>query len=235
MRLSVPKPCHEDWNKMTLNEQGAFCKVCAKTVVDFSAMSDDEVLNYFKNKGEEKTCGRFRASQLTPYEFRVNVKQLARGRFPKIFAASMFIFFTSLFVCKSDTGQILPVSVLVDTFDTATFKLTAIDTATAIDSAVALTGDTLQEEINSPEISVITGAVHQSFADEKVWFETTEVKSFSEVTIVDTVPPVRETMILGGAFIEHTKPHRKPPTCVKRPPRRNDYIMGKMVKGEVEP
>ena len=74
MRLSVPKPCHEDWNKMTLNEQGAFCKVCAKTVVDFSTMSDEEVLNYFKNKGEEKTCGRFKASQLVPYEFKVDIR-----------------------------------------------------------------------------------------------------------------------------------------------------------------
>lgn len=232
MRLSVPKPCHEDWNKMTLNEQGAFCKVCAKTVVDFSAMSDDEVLNYFKNKGEEKTCGRFKASQLAPYEFRVNVKQLARGRFPKIFAASMFIFFTSLFVCKSDTGQVLPVSVLVDSIDTTTaLKLPAIDTGTDVSGSVTVAIDTVT--VSTGE-TLINGGL-------EVTTITTDFLTGDTVYAIDTsaVEPVendlRHLPIMGAVAIDYRQPHRKPPICVKKPPRKNDYIMGKMVKGEVEP
>ena len=98
MKISIPKPCNENWNEMTPQQQGAFCKVCAKVVVDFSSMSDEEVLRYFENKKEEKTCGRFRVSQLSPYEVKVNLQSVAAQRsFPKIFAASLFIFFSSFF------------------------------------------------------------------------------------------------------------------------------------------
>ncbi len=39
LKLSIPKPCHEDWAAMTPNEQGRHCAVCAKTVTDFTQMS----------------------------------------------------------------------------------------------------------------------------------------------------------------------------------------------------
>ena len=38
--LYIPKPCHEDWNKMTPTQQGKFCSSCSKQVIDFSLMSD---------------------------------------------------------------------------------------------------------------------------------------------------------------------------------------------------
>jgi len=63
--ISIPKPCHEDWNKMTPNEQGAHCAVCAKTVVDFSNKTDIEIIDIFEKKKEEKVCGRFAPSQLS--------------------------------------------------------------------------------------------------------------------------------------------------------------------------
>lgn len=232
MRLSVPKPCHEDWNKMTLNEQGAFCKVCAKTVVDFSTMSDEEVLNYFKNKGEEKTCGRFKASQLAPYEFRVDIRSIARGRFPKIFAASVFIFFTSLFVCKSDTGQVMPVSVLVDRRDTNSVALNVS------------TLDTVNTSKTSATVLVDTVGFTQSQCEktqEEVKFDEVIVRPAeilgNSIVVADTIETevVKNMPIMGAVAIDYRQPHSKPPTCVKKPPRKNDYVMGKMVKGEVDP
>lgn len=59
----IPQPCHEDWDKMTPYAKGRFCESCTKQVVDFSLMTDHEVLNYFlKNTG--KVCGRFANDQL---------------------------------------------------------------------------------------------------------------------------------------------------------------------------
>ncbi len=63
--ISIPKPCHEDWNKMLPREQGAFCNVCSKTVIDFTSLSDEEVKNYFLVNRGQKTCGRFKNTQLT--------------------------------------------------------------------------------------------------------------------------------------------------------------------------
>jgi hypothetical protein len=64
IKLSVADPCHEDWSGMLSNEQGRFCDSCAKVVVDFSNYSDTQILNYIAANKDQKTCGRFRPSQL---------------------------------------------------------------------------------------------------------------------------------------------------------------------------
>ena len=42
--LHIPEPCHEQWDKMSPAQQGRFCQQCSKTVVDFSTMTDQQVL-----------------------------------------------------------------------------------------------------------------------------------------------------------------------------------------------
>jgi len=65
-KIHIPDPCFEDWDKMTPNEQGSFCKVCAKTVVDFSKKSEDEIQQYIAANLDKKICGRFNINQLEP-------------------------------------------------------------------------------------------------------------------------------------------------------------------------
>lgn len=65
IQLSIPEPCHENWDSMAPTEQGRYCNACAKEVIDFSNMSDSDVLNYFlKKKENEKVCGRAYPDQL---------------------------------------------------------------------------------------------------------------------------------------------------------------------------
>lgn len=59
----IPTPCHENWDNMTPEGKGRFCGSCNKQVVDFSLMSDQQVLNYFK-QSTGSTCGRFANDQL---------------------------------------------------------------------------------------------------------------------------------------------------------------------------
>ena len=61
--LNIPEPCHENWQNMTPQEQGRFCGSCQKIVVDFSVMTDKEVLAYF-SKASQHVCGRFSNDQL---------------------------------------------------------------------------------------------------------------------------------------------------------------------------
>lgn len=61
--LSVPQPCTESWKEMTPDEQGRFCQHCQKTVIDFSNMTDNELVNYFSGTSG-KICGRFMPEQL---------------------------------------------------------------------------------------------------------------------------------------------------------------------------
>lgn len=63
IKLQVAEPCHENWAKMEAAEQGRFCLACSKTVVDFTAMSDKQLYDYFQNYSGN-TCGRLQNDQL---------------------------------------------------------------------------------------------------------------------------------------------------------------------------
>ncbi|HEX8460287.1 MAG TPA: carboxypeptidase-like regulatory domain-containing protein, partial [Segetibacter sp.] len=61
--LHISEPCHEDWSKMSTVQQGRFCESCSKKVVDFSSMSDKQIMDVL-SKAAGKTCGRFLPDQL---------------------------------------------------------------------------------------------------------------------------------------------------------------------------
>jgi len=63
IQLHIPEPCHENWQQMTPQEQGRFCGSCRKMVIDFSVMSDKEILHYISSAGTQ-VCGRFANEQL---------------------------------------------------------------------------------------------------------------------------------------------------------------------------
>jgi len=60
--ISIPEPCHENWDQMTPSEKGKFCGVCTKEVIDFSKASDEELIKKVGNGAN--LCGRFKTSQL---------------------------------------------------------------------------------------------------------------------------------------------------------------------------
>ncbi len=63
LTVQIPKPCHERWADMLPNGQGRFCASCQKTVVDYTALSDHELI-LLLNKTTGTACGRFRNDQL---------------------------------------------------------------------------------------------------------------------------------------------------------------------------
>lgn len=63
LHINIAEPCHENWQQMTPNEQGRHCLSCQKTVVDFTRMSDQEILHYI-SRASSSVCGRFYNHQL---------------------------------------------------------------------------------------------------------------------------------------------------------------------------
>jgi TonB-dependent SusC/RagA subfamily outer membrane receptor len=122
IQLNIPEPCHEDWQNMTPTEQGRFCNACAKQVVDFSMMTDTQVLNYFLNKKEEKVCGRADPDQLD--------RIISKPKEPKKrlfwywnYITMLFLFFSKTNTAKAQGG------VKVDTvsrFNTNAFQPTLL-------------------------------------------------------------------------------------------------------------
>lgn len=82
IRISVEKPCSEKFEDFSSTELGGFCQSCQTDVVDFTAMTDEQLVEHLHN-AKEKTCGRFKASQLKTYEpmksYKSNNSIVSRG------------------------------------------------------------------------------------------------------------------------------------------------------------
>lgn len=106
--VRIPEPCHEDWNKMTVDEKGRFCNVCSKSVVDFTGKTDNEIHSILIEKSTEKVCGRFNKNQVErPIDTQYYPIHTGSG-FRKAFLAAAFLVFGAfLFSCKDDSGRVL--------------------------------------------------------------------------------------------------------------------------------
>lgn len=63
LHISIPEPCGENWNAMTVHDAlHRHCGACDRVLVDFSQMSDAEIISFLQRG--EKTCGRFRNDQI---------------------------------------------------------------------------------------------------------------------------------------------------------------------------
>jgi len=152
LRIAVPKPCHEDWETMTPNQQGRHCTACAKTVVDFTLLSDEQVQQFFLHQKEGKVCGRFKQEQLHRIIITLptNILHITMPRWKQFLTACLLAFSSMLFSCdtlidKLVKGEpvaennivgalVVPVPVEIDT------TVTRIDT---VINCTTLTGDTI--------------------------------------------------------------------------------------------
>jgi len=91
IHIRIARPCHQNWNEMTANEQGAFCKSCKKNVTDFTNKTENEIYNIVTG-AEGELCGRFSAFQL---EQPVRKTELKNGWLNwRAIAASLAAFFS---------------------------------------------------------------------------------------------------------------------------------------------
>jgi len=61
--VSIPVPCHENWDLMSPHEQGKYCMVCSKAVIDFTHMTDTEIIRAIQ-QSSQTICGRLDEQQL---------------------------------------------------------------------------------------------------------------------------------------------------------------------------
>jgi len=107
-KISIPKPCHENWLEMSPNEKGRFCQSCSKTVIDFTAMKTNDIQVFIhKNKGQ-RICGHIKQSQLDKINLQISDTVFDQTlSFHKLFLLALLLAMgTSILSCSDGKGQV---------------------------------------------------------------------------------------------------------------------------------
>lgn len=106
-KIKIPKPCHEDWNLMTPNQKGRFCKTCVKTVIDFTKKNNNQLHDFFSNTTNENICGVFNKKQLDSITIEIPQETFNyKYSFNKLFILALFLTMgVTLFSCKYPDGK----------------------------------------------------------------------------------------------------------------------------------
>ena len=186
--ISILNPCHENWNEMKAEEQGRFCLKCAKTVVDFTQKSKEQIKSYFKELSG-KVCGRFRNEQLTTEPVKVKVNQHEM----RIFTCALYLVFGSLlFSCDTEKsnfkskclgqisctfGELDPNRMVTDDEDVEIIKI--------IDELGAENESRVREEQNGGK-GFVVGFLAPIIVEEEVVFEEIKPTCVKESPFPDT-------------------------------------------------
>jgi hypothetical protein len=105
-KITIPQPCHEHWDHVTESNSGRFCGSCSKTVVDFTSMTDRQVIDYL-SAAHQKTCGRFSEAQYSAINHRLYADNLPSASWWKrvVLAVTML---TSAQYLKAQTAPAKP-------------------------------------------------------------------------------------------------------------------------------
>jgi hypothetical protein len=106
-KITIPKPCHKNWNTMAQEEKGRFCDSCSKTVVDFTKKSTTAIQEYLAKNKNQAICGHFYKQQL--HSITIEIPQITFHQqlsFQKLFILALFfVMGASLFSCQYSDGK----------------------------------------------------------------------------------------------------------------------------------
>jgi hypothetical protein len=190
--ISIPEPCHEDWNSMTPDANGKFCNSCSKSVIDFTNKTDAEIHTMMMERKNEKVCGHFNKTQVNrPFALTIPYHTLPRNlSSTRAFAVALFIVFgTLLFSCTDEHNQKINEITLIGPERTEGMMLGDIAMA-PIQEVI----DTVKS-ITSEGVSVCKTTGDVSYEEVPV------IDSVSEVMVKgESIVTIERSSVLGGAF-----------------------------------
>ncbi|SFU28595.1 hypothetical protein SAMN05216480_101383 [Pustulibacterium marinum] len=215
--IAIPNPCHENWEEMSKVDKGKFCSKCAKTVIDFTKMPQQEISNYLSNKRGEKICGRFTNDQLDQITIEIPTEVFYKTySFRKSFMLLLLIVMGgTFFSCETVTnnnsmlGKVIVTDTITKT-DSTTVNPIQIDTTSTvkigesiINDSVKCTTESAKKTLEIPEI-VTTGEVVEVALMGDVEYVDPTLTEFN-ITSVDKVPEFMDTNTSQNANTTATK------------------------------
>ncbi|QMW02959.1 carboxypeptidase-like regulatory domain-containing protein [Spirosoma foliorum] len=137
IQLTVDTPCQQRWQDMAPIETGRFCDSCQKTVVDFSGMTDQQIVSNI-SQSASSTCGRFRVSQLDRTLQAPTPTAHSSGRFFSLLTAGLLGYQTVQADAHSTLAR--PSTLQTEQRPIATTDQPSTEVTTATDSSRVITG-----------------------------------------------------------------------------------------------
>jgi hypothetical protein len=106
--IGINKPCSENWNEMSKNEQGAFCQKCASQVYDFTNKSSLEIKQSLHALIGQSVCGRITSKQEMELneEFNLWMNRQNKHSFQsQLLFALLIVFGLGLFSCENQKDE----------------------------------------------------------------------------------------------------------------------------------
>ncbi|WP_138432771.1 energy transducer TonB [Winogradskyella algicola] len=209
--ISIPKPCHEDWSKMTPNEKGRFCKSCTKTVVDFTKMSPDAIQHYLHNNKDQRICGHIKQSQLDSINLRIPEAIIHQNQsFHRLFLLALLISMgMTLFSCEDENGQKKKIESIKVVETKTKVKDSIIDEPKKElikkDDSIVIQSPKKTRTIPKPDllglVIVETGevAIHTTNSD---GLDSLNIKKPKECTLPTKKDSIVEPIIMGDIMVE---------------------------------
>jgi len=140
IKLQITNPCSENWDTMQPIANGKHCLSCAKNVLDFTNMSEKQIIGHLKiNKGG--LCGRLTNAQLgKTYVIKSEFQLSAQKRF---FRYVVSLLLTSKVFINKTNGQTNTITVIQN----ETLPKVVINDSIVADSNEVVFYDTLKSSI----------------------------------------------------------------------------------------
>ncbi len=223
--IVIPKPCHEDWNKMTPDQKGAFCGSCQKSVYDFTGKTDEEVIEILEKNKDKKICGRFDTKQLERPIEKTIPNYLIQTNYSRLqaFAMALFLVFGSmLFNCETASAQ------KVGKIKVTEKPIQQHVTGEMVEEPVIMTGDTVivepkaQPVLGGPKFVPVkpntnNNAIKNGATTLKPVRQHEEYKMMGDVCVM----PIKGEM----KVVEKPKPVEKP---IQKDTTEKEVLMGKV-------
>ena len=100
--INITNPCHEKWSGMTPLTNGRHCATCCKTVVDFTTMSNQQIIDVLS--GANNVCGRFMPAQMALLNQSLQTQKTVQA-FWKKWAVAAAILLCSVPVYKAEATE----------------------------------------------------------------------------------------------------------------------------------
>lgn len=145
-KLIITNPCDNDWNEMSLVQDGRHCSSCNKNVVDFTNLSNEEIIQFFTSNKDKPICGRFKTNQIDTIriELQENLLYANISSWKKFLIIFLVCFGYQLFSIQFTLAQ----TENIDTITTYNDTINLVDDSTSIIKTDSIIDSNEQIKIN---------------------------------------------------------------------------------------